>query len=306
MKARVVWLILCGIWGSTWLFIKLGLADLPPLTFAGIRFLFASSILILLILARGVRWPRKRGEWIVIAIVGLLQFSLNYGLVFWGEQRIPSGLAAVLQSTFPAFGLVIAHFYLPAERLTGKKVIGVLLGFAGVAVIFSDQLTLAGKGALLGSIALVLSAFFGSYGNVLVKAYGTQIDPFVLAAGQMVCGFPPLLGLGIATEGNPFRFHWTRLAFLSLAYLVIVGSVIAFTLFYWLVRHMDVTNTMLIALVTPVVAVVLGMIVLHEKLNWRLFAGAACIISGIAFIVLRKPQKSVAIDEEESEMMSVG
>ena len=303
MKARVVWLILCGIWGSTWLFIKLGLADLPPLTFAGIRFVCASLILTLLILARGVRWPRKRNQWIVIAVVGLLQFSLNYGLVFWGEQRISSGLAAVLQSTFPAFGLVIAHFYLPNERLTAKKVIGVLLGFVGVAVIFSDQLTIAGKGALLGSIALVMSAFFGSYGNVLVKAYGTQIDPFVLAAGQMVCGFPPLLALGIATEGNPFRLHWTPVAVLSLAYLVVVGSVIAFTLYYWLVRHMDVTNTMLIGLVTPVVAVVLGMIVLHEQLNWRLFAGAACIISGIGMIVLRKRRKSVPAVDEKTELI---
>jgi len=306
MKARVVWLILCGIWGSTWLFIKLGLNDLPPLTFAGIRFLCASSILVAIIFARGVRWPRKRSEWLLIAIVGWLQFSLNYGLVFWGEQRIPSGLAAVLQSTFPAFGLVIAHFYLPEERITPKKVMGVLLGVIGVGIVFSDQLSFAGKAALAGSVALVLSAVCGSYGNVLVKAYGTQIDPFVLAAGQMVCGFPPLLALGIATEGNPIHLHWTATAVIALAYLVIVGSVIAFTLFYWLVRHMDVINTMLIALVTPVVAVLLGMIVLHEKFNWRLFAGAACIISGIGLIVLRKKQKSVAIEEEEPEMMAVG
>lgn len=306
MKARVVWLILCGIWGSTWLFIKLGLNDLPPLTFAGIRFLCASSILVAIIFARGVRWPRKRSEWLLIAIVGWLQFSLNYGLVFWGEQRIPSGLAAVLQSTFPAFGLVIAHFYLPEERITPKRVMGVLLGVIGVGIVFSDQLSFAGKAALAGSVALVLSAVCGSYGNVLVKAYGTQIDPFVLAAGQMVCGFPPLLALGIATEGNPIHLHWTATAMIALAYLVIVGSVIAFTLFYWLVRHMDVVNTMLIALVTPVVAVLLGMIVLHEKFNWRLFAGAACIISGIGLIVLRKRQKSVAIEEEEPEMMAVG
>jgi drug/metabolite transporter (DMT)-like permease len=306
MKARIVWLILCGIWGSTWLFIKLGLNDLPPLTFAGIRFLFASSILVAIIFARGVRWPRKRSEWLVIAVVGWLQFSLNYGLVFWGEQRIPSGLAAVLQSTFPAFGLIIAHFYLPEERITPKKIFGVLLGITGVGIVFSDQLSFAGKAALAGSVALVLSAFCGSYGNVLVKAYGTQIDPFVLAAGQMVCGFPPLLALGITKEGNPFHFHWTLTAVVALAYLVIIGSVIAFTLFYWLVRHMDVINTMLISLVTPVVAVVLGMIVLHEKFNWRLFAGAACIISGIGLIVLRKRQKTVAIEEEEPEMMAVG
>jgi drug/metabolite transporter (DMT)-like permease len=306
MRARIIWLILCGIWGSTWLFIKLGLNDLPPLTFAGIRFLFAASILVSIILARGVRWPRKRSEWLVIAVVGWLQFSLNYGLVFWGEQRIPSGLAAVLQSTFPAFGLVIAHFYLPDEPITRKKVIGVLLGIIGVGIVFSDQLSFAGTAALAGSVALVLSAFCGSYGNVLVKAYGTQIDPFVLAAGQMICGFPPLLALGVVTEGSPFHFRWTLTAVISLAYLVIVGSVIAFTLFYWLVRRMDVVNTMLIALVTPVVAVVLGMIVLHERFNWRLFAGAACIISGIGLIVLRKKQKTVAIDEEEPEMMAVG
>ena len=303
MKARVVWLILCGIWGSTWLFIKLGLADLPPLTFAGIRFLVASLILSALILARGVRWPRSRRDWSLIGIVGLLQFTLNYGLVFWGEQYIPSGLAAVLQSTFPAFGLVIAHLYLASERLTTRKVIGVLMGVVGVAIIFSDQLTIAGHLALLGSVALVASAFFGAYSNVLVKAYGREIDPQVLAAGQMIFGFPPLLIIGIATEGDPIRFHWTMTAVISLAYLVVVGSVIAFALYYWLVRHMEVTKTMLIALVTPVVAVVLGMIVLHEKLNWRLFVGAACIISGIGLIVLRNRQKTVSASEDEADLI---
>ncbi|HKP36057.1 MAG TPA: EamA family transporter [Pyrinomonadaceae bacterium] len=294
MKARIVWLILCGIWGSTWLFIKLGLADLPPFTFAGIRFVLASFILTLLILARGVRWPRSRHDWLLIAASGALQFSLNYGLVFWGEQYISSGLAAVLQSTFPVFGFLIAHVYLPYERITTSRIIGVLLGVFGVVVIFSDQLTIAGRMALLGSVALVASAFFGSYSNVLVKAYGQKIDPQVLAAGQMIFGFPPLLILGIVREGNPLNFHWTPMAVLSLAYLVVVGSVIAFALYYWLVRNMDVTNTMLIALVTPVVAVVLGMIVLDEKLNWRLFAGGACIISGIGLIILKRQSQARA------------
>lgn len=297
MKARIVWLILCGIWGSTWLFIKLGLADLPPLTFAGIRFLLATLILTAIILARGVRWPRGRKDWILIAVVGILQFTLNYGLVFWGEQHISSGLAAVLQSTFPAFGLVIAHFYLPGERITLLKIAGVFMGIVGIAIIFSDRLSVAGRMALLGSIALVLSAFFGSYGNVLVKAYSQKIDPLALAAGQMACGLPPLLTLGIITEGNPFRFHWTWTAVGSLAYLVIVGSVIAFGLYYWLVRNMEVTKTMLIALVTPVTAVILGILILHERLNWRLFAGGACIISGLGLIVFRKTQKTVSETE---------
>ena len=304
MKARVVWLILCGIWGSTWLFIKIGLRDLPPLTFAGLRFVLASAILVSLIMIRRARWPRTRSEWYLIAVSGVLQFTLNYGLVFWGEQYISSGLAAVLQSTFPLFGLVIAHFYLPSERITTLKVVGVLLGILGVAVIFSDQLSIAGSMALLGSIALVLSALFGSYSNVLVKAYGGKIDPQILAAAQMVCGFVPLLAAGFATEGNPLRFRWTISAVISLMYLVIVGSVIAFALYYWLVRNMDVTNTMLIALVTPVVAVILGMIVLHEQLNWRLVAGGACIILGLALIVLRKQHKTVTIPTAEAGAVS--
>src|ERR1041385_6636977 len=157
MKARLVWLVLCGIWGSTWLFIKLGLADLPPLTFAGIRFVLASLILSAMILARGVRWPRTRHDWLLIAIVGFLLFTLNYGLVFWGEQHISSGLAAVLQSTFPAFGLVIAHLYLPYERMTVAKVVGILFGVIGIVIIFSNQLIIAGHLALFGSVALVAS-----------------------------------------------------------------------------------------------------------------------------------------------------
>jgi drug/metabolite transporter (DMT)-like permease len=164
-------------------------------------------------------------------------------------------------------------------------------------------LSIAGKMALLGSMALVLSAFFGSYSNVLVKAYGGKIDPQVLAAGQMIFGFVPLLAIGIPTEGNPLRYHWSAMAVVSLLYLVVVGSVLAFALFYWLMRHMDVTHTMLIALVTPVVAVVLGMIVLHEKLNWRLFAGGACIIAGLALIVLRKRRRPLSVSEEEPELV---
>lgn len=305
MKARLVWLVLCCIWGSTWLFIKIGLKDLPPITFAGIRFVIASLVLTSLVFMRKAKWPRTFRDWKLIAIVGVLQFSLNYGLVFWGEQYIPSGLAAVLQSMFPAFGLVLAHFYLPQEQMSVGKVAGVLMGVFGVAVIFSDQLTIAGKMALFGSIALILSAVFGSYSNVLVKAYAQHIDPMVLAAGQMVFGFIPLLAIGIPREGNPLHFRWTAMAVISMLYLVLVGSVAAFALYYWLMRNMQVTKTMLIALVTPGVAVVLGMIVLHEKLNWRVLAGGACIVSGIALIVLRR-SPARATRAEESELLPTG
>lgn len=291
MKSRLVWLLLCLIWGSTWLFIKLGLNDLPALTFAGIRFVVALTILFAIVKARRLSLPRSRADWMLLAATGILSFSLNYGLVFWGEQYISSGLAALLQATIPAFGLVIAHFYLPKEQMTPAKIFGVLMGVAGVGVIFSNQLSVAGPKALAGCAALVIGSACAAYANVLVKARGAKLDPAILAGGQMFFGLIPLLLIGIPLEGNPFRFHWTRMAFVALFYLAIVGSVIAFLLYYWLVQHMDVTKTMLVALVTPVIAVVLGVIVLHEELNWRTFAGGAMIISGIGLIVLRKSRK---------------
>jgi drug/metabolite transporter (DMT)-like permease len=291
MKSRLVWLVLCLIWGSTWLFIKLGLEDLPPLTFAGIRFVIAAIFLLVLIALRRVPFPRRRLDLMLLAVTGILSFSLNYGLVFWGEQYISSGLAALLQSMLPAFGLIIAHYYLPGEPMTLPRITGVVLGVIGVGVIFSNQLRVSGSKALWGSAALVLSAFCAAYASVLVKAYCKHIDPAVLAAGQMMFGLVPLFLIGIPLEGNPFRFHWTPMALVSLLYLAVVGTVIAFSLYYWLVQNMKVTDTMLIALVTPVVAVVLGMIVLKETLEWRTLAGGLMIISGIALIVLRRTRK---------------
>lgn len=291
MKARLVWLILCGIWGSTWLFIKLGLNDLPPVTFAGIRFVIGCIVLFAIIRFRGLTLPHDRDDWVLLAITGVLSFTLNYGLVFWGEQHITSGLAALLQATLPAFGLVIAHFYLPGERMTWPKITGVSLGVLGVAVVFSNQLAIAGGKALAGSVALVLSAFFAAYSNVLVKARGQKLNPAILAAGQMFFGMIPLVIIGLWFEGSPLRFHWTMRAGIAMLYLALVGSVLAFLLYYWLVHNMEVTKSMLIALVTPVVAVVLGMVVLREEMNWRTLAGGAMIIAGIGCIVARRTKK---------------
>jgi drug/metabolite transporter (DMT)-like permease len=294
MKARLVWLILCGIWGSTWLFIKLGLADLPPITFAGIRFVISCAILFPLVWLRHLTLPKTRSDWLLLVGTGVMSFSLNYGLVFWAEQYITSGLAALLQAMLPAFGLILAHIYVPAERMTWGKIGGVILGVCGVGVVFSNQLAVSGRQALAGCVAMVLSAFFAAYSNVLVKTHGKNLNPAVIAAYQMFFGLIPLLLYGLAFEGNPRAFRWTALAVLCLLYLAIVGSVIAFLLYYWLMQNMDVTKTMLISLVTPVVAVILGMLVLDEQLSWRTLVGGAMIIAGIGFIVVRarapKPQ----------------
>jgi drug/metabolite transporter (DMT)-like permease len=283
----LVWLILCLIWGSTWFFIKLGLRDLPPFTFAGTRFLLASAILWGFVFARKRPLPKVSADWLKLAWAGCIAFGLNYGLIFWGEQHINSGLAAVLQATIPAFGLLFAHFSLPNERATPRKLAGAAIGIAGVGLIFYDQMAIEGAAALKGSAALVVSAVCVAYTNVFIKARCQHMDSSVIAAGQMVSGAFPLLAVAAIWEGNLLNFRWSRPAVISLAYLTLVGSAFAFLLYFWLVARIEVTKTMLISLITPVTALLIGWLALGEKLSWRVAAGSAAILAGIGLIVFR-------------------
>jgi drug/metabolite transporter (DMT)-like permease len=282
----LLWLSLCGIWGSTWLAIKLGLRDLPPITFAGIRFALAAVLFGVIILLRRARLPTTARDWRVLAYTGFLTITLNYALVFWGEQYISSGLAALLSATVPLFGLPLAHCYLASEPLTWRRIGGVLLGLVGVAVVFSGELGTGGPLALWASVGIVVAALATAQAGVLVKARGTHIDPSVLAGVQMAGGCVPLLVVGMALEGSPLNFHWSPLALASLAYLTILGSVIAFLMYYWLIRHTAVTGVLMIPLVTPLVAVLFGVAFGGETIGWHTALGGGAIIGGVALAVL--------------------
>jgi drug/metabolite transporter (DMT)-like permease len=284
----LVWLGLTLIWGSTWLVIKFGLRDLPPITFAGIRFALAAVILWGIVVSRRIRLPNTAREWGVLAYTGLLSITLNYALVFWGEQYIASGLAALLSATVPLFGLPLAHHYLKSEPLTRWKVAGVVLGLAGVALVFSGELGAGGPRSFWASAGIILAALATAHAGVLVKARITHIEPAVLAGIQMAGGCIPLLLGGMALEGSPFAFHWTPMAMVALAYLTILGSVIAFLMYYWLIRHTAVTGVLMIPLVTPLIAVFVGVLFGGEAVGWHTALGGSAIIAGVALAVLER------------------
>jgi drug/metabolite transporter (DMT)-like permease len=284
-KPVVVWLILSLIWGSTWLFIKVGLEDLEPFTFAAFRFLVAILALLPVVIVRRVQLPQDAADWWLMIVSGLLTFTVTYGLVFWGEQHISSGLAALLFGTFPLFGLLIAHVNLPSERMTLTKVLGVVLGIGGIGLVFSNELSVTGTVALWGSIAIVVAAACSAYADVLIKLRGGHLDSSLLTLVQMIAGVIPLILIGTVVEGDPRDFTWTPLAVFSIFYLGVIGSALAFVLFYWLIKHMEVTKTMLLTLVTPLVAVSLGVVLLDEPLTWRTTAGGTAILAGLALTV---------------------
>jgi len=285
MNLLTVWLILCIIWGTTWIFIKWGLADLPPISFAALRFSLACLLLLPILWWQKIEFPREKKIWKLIALTGILQFFFNYGLLFWGEQFITSGLAAVLQATIPAFGLILARIYV-GEEITGLKIIAIILGMFGVALISYEQLSLNGILALFGSLAVVIGAFGASYASVLTKAKLQGSNPAGILFWQMLVGQIPLWVIGLSVEGNPLKFYWTPWAVISILYLAIVGSIAAFWLYYWLLSKIDVTKAMMIAFVTPLVAVFVGSF-FGEKLEMRAILGGILILTSVFTIVIR-------------------
>lgn len=287
----IVWLVLSLIWGTTWIFIKIGLKDLPPLTFAAARFIIAMAILYAVIRIQNIQFPRTKAEWKLICLTGILQFSINYSSVFWSEQYISSGLAAVLQATITVFGLLLAWIFLPNERITKLKISAVLLGFTGVAVIFAEQLQINDFWAFAGCAAIVLGAYAAAQSSILVKAKGTALHPAMLLFCQMLCGIPFIIIYALTVEGNPLKHNWSVNAVLSVLYLSVFGTVLAFWFYYWLLSKIESTKAMMISLVTPFLAVVIGAVFLAEKLPPQTFLGGVLILASIGLIVFRKKQK---------------
>jgi drug/metabolite transporter (DMT)-like permease len=278
----LAWLSLGVIWGATWLFIKIGLADVPPFTFVAIRFFIAAVPLLVLLRVRRTPLPRRTSDWVLTVSTGVVGFAIGYGLVYWGEQHISAGLTAILFTTYPLFGMVFAHFLVAGEPITIRRLVGVVLGIAGVALIFGEQLTVGSSSAVLGSLAVVVAAACAALSSVLIKARGGHLDPAFLAVAQILTGAVPLLIVGLFLEGSPFSLRWTPMALVSLAYLAFFGSSLAFVLWYWLIRAIKVTTAQLLPFVNTLVAVILGAVVLGEELGWRALAGGAAILLGLA------------------------
>ncbi|HTH38448.1 MAG TPA: DMT family transporter [Pyrinomonadaceae bacterium] len=295
-----VWIILCLIWGSTWIFIKIGLADLPPITFSAARFLLAVVILAPVVIRWNLPLPKNSSEWKLIAFTGILQFAVNYSAVFWSEQYISSGLAAVLQATITVFGLLLAWIFLPSERITRLKIFAVLIGVAGVAVIFVDQLRVNDLRAFAGCVAIVIGAYAAAQASILVKAKAGSIHPAALVMSQMAFGLPVIITYALLADGNPLALNWTPRAIVCVVYLSLVGTIAAFWLYYWLLSRIESTRAMMISLVTPLIAVIIGNLVLGETLPPQTIAGGFLILTSIGLIVFRKNAKAVQRGDAET------
>jgi len=284
--------LLCLIWGSTWVVIKGGLDDLPPFTSAGIRFVVAFLVMagVAHLLHRregGVRPP----AW-MNAVMGVLNFGVTYGIVYWTETILPSGLVCVLWAVFPMMMAFSGHFWLPGERLRPLNWAGFVLGFAGVVVLFFTDVERFGAGAIPAALILLLSPAVCVVSNTLVKRYGKDVSSVLLNRNGMFIGAVLLLGLaGITERGAALR--WTGFALFSIGYLSVLGTVVTFGIYFWLLRYSPAHHLSLIAYVTPVVALFLGWIFRGEAIGLDTLAGTGLILVGV-YLVMGMPGKKTA------------
>ncbi len=285
-KTLSAFAIIYFVWGSTFLAIRIGVHEVPPFLLAAIRFSIAGLVLYLWSIARGERSPTAR-EWKSISLIAVLIFVVDYGLLFWAEQRVPSGMAAVVVAIIPAFMTISEIVFLKTQKLTVRLAVSLLIGLAGVAILMSRSLNLGGAPIdMPGAIALIVASIGWSIASALMRKIPLPSSKVMSSAAQMLAG-GIFLAITSAALGEFHNFHpanVSREAWLSLIYLIIFGSIIAFTAYVWLLHHESPTKVSTYAYVNPVVAVVLGYFFAGEELGLRTILGSVLILMSVIVI----------------------
>jgi len=292
-KTLLAFAIIYFVWGSTFLAIRIGVREVPPLLLAGMRFFAAGIVLYAWVRATGTASPSRR-EWLSITLLAVLIFLVDYGLVFWAEQRVPSGITAVMLATIPVFTALAEILILRTQRLTFRLGCALLVGLAGVAVLVSRSVSL-GDAPIdrSGAIALVVGAVSWSLASVLNRKLTLPQSKIMNSGAQMLVGGILLL-LAAAIFGEFTSFHWQAVssgAWLALAYLIVAGSIIAFTAYVWLIHHESPTKVGTYAYVNPVIAVLLGYFLGGEALGARTILGTVLVLVSVV-VITTTPKKA--------------
>lgn len=293
MAVRPGWLVpaaflLLGlIWGSSFLWIKIAVDEIPPATLVAWRMTLGAMGMLAFLAVIRVEWPRGAGEWMPLVVLGAINAAIPIFLISWGEQYIDSGTAAVLNSLVPLFSLVIAGLALRTEPVNALRVAGLLLGFLGAALLATRELDLrANANGLIGAGAVVLAAISYAAGASYARHRVGQTHRYVVAGGTLVFAAIDMWALALIADGGVILPGQAD-TIVSVLWLGILGSFVAYLLFFFLIEHIGATMTTMVTYLFPVVGVALGVLFLDELLDARLLIGTALVVAGIGIVSLR-------------------
>lgn len=282
--AYILLILLGSIWGASYLFIKLGGESVPPVTLVAMRTVFAGITLIIVLWLRREKIPSFRAPiWKWFLLLGFLNSVIPYTLITWGETRISSGLTAILVGTMPIFTVLFAHWMTHDEKITPRKMIGILMGFVGVVVLFIPDVLGAATSNLFGGIAVVAAAVSYALATIYARRHLKGHPPALNSFGQMLMASIILVPASLIID-RPWTLSPTPISMASILALAVLGTAIAYLMYFWLIANVGATRTSLVTYISPVIAVILGAVVLNEHLNWSMVVGLGLVVAGVGLV----------------------
>ena len=275
-----IYVLTCMIWGSTWLVIKIGLESIPPIISVGYRFTLASVLILGVILIKKIKIQTDVTAVKLYLSMAFFSFIFPYGLIYWAEQFVPSGLTAILYAVYPFSIAIFSLVMIPSEKIGINKIVGVIISFTGLYVIFSESFTGNLDNYILGLIAVFISAIMQSSIAVSIKKYGHHLHPLAMNFYPMLIAGIVLLVYGFIIEGQ-LKIRYDYKAFFSVFYLALFGSLITFTSYYWLIKRVNIIIVSLITFITPIIALCLGWFFYREELSMHQLAGCFLVLVGL-------------------------
>jgi drug/metabolite transporter (DMT)-like permease len=285
--------ILLGlIWGSSFLWIKIGVAEIGPFMLVTLRVLFGLAGLALITVIRRQRIPLDRSALLAFLFLGAVNTALPFTLISWGETHIDSALASILNGTMPLFTIIIAHFWLKDERINFQRSAGLLTGFLGVSILVTRDLApgMQLRGDLLGELAVLAAAACYATAAAFTRRYVQGHAPLVQSMMSLFFA-DALLWTALPIAESPLRFPTLPITWLALVWLGLLGSCVAYLLYFFLINTWGPTRASLVTYVFPVVGVILGVTFLEEVADWRLFLGMVLVVGGIGLVNMRTARK---------------
>src|SRR4030067_116679 len=280
LKILVIFSLICLAWGSTWGVIRLGLESLTPFISVGLRFTLASILILIVMKFRNVKIQMDNIALRLYFIMGFGSFVIPFGLVYWAEQFVPSGLSAVLFAVYPFFVVLFSYLAIPSEVIGFSRIFGIVFAFTGIITIFYDGLNIDIASYIWGMFAIVLSGIMQAGNAVTLKKYGQHLDPLSMNFIPMIMAGISLVIIGVLVEDTS-KLIFDSKAFFSIIYLAVFGTVLTFTSYYWLLKRVSVILLSLIAFITPILALIIGWIFFAEKLSDRVLAGSVLVLLGL-------------------------
>ena len=282
MKAKhwFVFILLGAIWSSSFMWIKIAVQEVSPVTLVAFRVLFGLLFGIVVIFVQRIPLPRTFKAWFPLLLLGLTNVAIPFYLISWGEKSIDSAVAAILDATVPLFTILIAHFLLQDDKMTLPKVLGLLIGFAGVVVLMSKDIS-ASAGSLIGQLAVIVASMFYAGSSVYLRKTTADTHGVLRSAGPLTSA-TAVMWLGSAVFESPIKIPQLGLTWIALLWLGIFGSGLAFVMAYYLIHEIGPTRSTMVTYLFPLGGVVLGVTFLHEQLTWHVIVGAILIVSSLA------------------------